>query len=66
MFPETTVSVNKEAVAGKIKGNTVRVGILDTIDPWFFVWSFGDTMEHLRRQIPHKTIKSSELSYQQL
>lgn len=66
MLSETTVSVNKEAAVGKTKGSTVRVGILDTIDPWFFVWSFGDTMEHLRRQIPNKTIKSSELSYQQL
>lgn len=44
----------------------VKVGILDTIDPFFFVWSFGDTMEHLRKEFPEKRIVSQELSYDEL
>ena len=42
------------------------VGILDTIDPWFHVYTFGPTMEHLRIALPHKAIKSVGLSFQNL
>jgi len=48
------------------KEDSIRIGILDTIDPWFFVWSFGDSMERLRERFVDKRITSQELSFSQL
>lgn len=48
------------------KEDSIRIGILDTIDPWFFVWSFGDSMERLRERFEDKRITSRELSFSQL
>lgn len=45
---------------------TITIGILDTIDPWFYVQTFGPTMEHLRKVIPQYEIKSVELSFEKL
>lgn len=45
---------------------TITIGILDTIDPWFYVQTFGPTMEHLRKVIPQYEIKSVELSFENL
>ena len=45
---------------------TITIGILDTIDPWFYVQTFGPTMEHLRKVIPQYQIKSVELSFDNL
>ena len=44
----------------------VMVGILDTIDPWFYVQTFGPTMEHLRKAVPSREIRSIELSFEDL
>lgn len=48
------------------KEDSIHIGILDTIDPWFFVWSFGDSMERLRERFADKRITSQELSFSQL
>lgn len=45
---------------------TITIGILDTVDPWFYVQTFGPTMEHLRKVIPQYEIKSVELSFEKL
>lgn len=39
---------------------TVRVGVLSTESPWFFVDTFGPTMKELRRSLPDKTVVTRE------
>lgn len=48
------------------KETVIKVGILNTIDPWFFVWSFGDSIEYLRKDNPNLKIESRELSFSEL
>lgn len=50
----------------KNQETVIKVGILNTIDPWFFVWSFGDSIEHLRKDNPNLKIESRELSFSEL
>lgn len=54
------------ACATSVWSKTITIGILDTIDPWFYVQTFGPTMEHLRKVIPQNEIKSVELSFENL
>ena len=54
------------ACATSVWSKTITIGILDTIDPWFYVQTFGPTMEHLRKVIPQYEIKSVELSFENL
>ncbi len=55
-----------KACATSVWSKTITIGILDTIDPWFYVQTFGPTMEHLRKVIPQYEIKSVELSFENL
>ncbi|MDD7441163.1 MAG: PhnD/SsuA/transferrin family substrate-binding protein [Sutterellaceae bacterium] len=47
-------------------GNVVRIGILDTVDPWFYVQTFAPTMDHLRASVPGRQFRSIELSFDKL
>ena len=44
----------------------VTIGVLDTIDPWFYVQMFAPTMEHLRETLPQLTFQTIELSPEKL
>ncbi len=44
----------------------IKIGILDTIDPWFYVQTFGPTMEYLRAEIHDRKIETTELSFEEL
>ena len=35
----------------------VQIGILENVDPWFFVQMFGPTMEYLRDVLPAYDVK---------
>ena len=45
---------------------TIRIGIQDTIDPWFYVRMFAPTMEHLRKSLPEHQFITEELSYREI
>lgn len=62
LFLIALIAANEAPVFSK----TITIGILDTIDPWFYVQTFGPTMEHLRKVIPQYQIKSVELSFDNL
>lgn len=44
----------------------IRIGIQDTIDPWFYVRMFAPTMEHLRQSLPETSFITEELSYRDI
>ena len=45
---------------------SIRIGILDTVDPWFYVQTFGPTMDHLRKSFPEYRFQTEELSFERL
>lgn len=44
----------------------VQIGILENVDPWFFVQMFGPTMEYLREVLPAYDVKSRQYTIQEL
>lgn len=59
-------AVPSASAGGEIRSPEVRIGVLDTIDPWFYVQMFAPTMEHLRRAIPGVTFKTEQISAEDL
>ena len=44
----------------------VQIGILENVDPWFFVQMFGPTMEYLRDVLPAYDFSSRQYTIQEL
>ena len=44
----------------KTRFKTVRIAVLDSLDPWFFVQTFAPTMAHLRKSLPELRFETQE------
>lgn len=44
----------------------IHIGILENVDPWFFVQMFGPTMEYLRNILPDYDFRSRQYPIQEL
>ena len=44
----------------------VRIAVLDTLDPWFFVQTFAPTMAHLRKTLPDLQFETREYGFASL
>ena len=43
-----------------LRTQTVRIAVLDSLDPWFFVQTFAPTMAHLRKALPGLRFETQE------